>query len=254
MLKNKIKYIAGRRCDTTAVNPNDPCSSNPCWGESLCIVLEMELSRFECLCPITRKGKFCQSIIEDQISIQEPIKVVEGKVENATIDNELLKMEFQKFNSSFFDLIHLKTTTFASTTTPSVEIANITFTTTGLISETDFTKIDNFTQLETSTVATSLNRTLPFNATSKIATISLTTSLIESNYTTRPTNNTNLNITARGLVDMSNNYYDNNEPCNFNNCKLGKCLLNDTCECVYPAVGVFCDQIDECSVLNCINV
>ena len=201
----------------------------------------MELSRFECLCPISRKGKYCQTKIEQQHSTQLPIQVNEEKAENSTIDNQLLRTGFQKFNSSFFDLIHLKATTFA----PTVTIANITlpFTTTR---SKNLTKIDNFTRLETSTVATGLNRTyLLFNT---------TTSLNESNYrTTRPTN-TSLNITARGLIDMSNNYYDNNEPCNFNNCKLGKCLLNDTCECVYPAVGVFCDQIDECSVLNCLNV
>ncbi len=61
--------------------------------------------------------------------------------------------------------------------------------------------------------------------------------------------------TPRGLVDMT--YLHDplfSEPCNFNNCKLGKCLSNNTCECVYPAVGQYCDQIDECSVLNCKNV
>jgi len=61
--------------------------------------------------------------------------------------------------------------------------------------------------------------------------------------------------TPRGLVDIT--YVHDpmiREPCNFNNCKLGKCLFNNTCECVYPAVGQYCDQIDECSMLNCKNV
>jgi len=41
--------------------------------------------------------------------------------------------------------------------------------------------------------------------------------------------------------------------CNYNTCQLGKCLKNGTCECVHPAVGKYCDQIDECLVLKCVH-
>ncbi len=86
------------------------------------------------------------------------------------------------------------------------------------------------------------------------ATASARSFYLSKNSTAQAYSSQSLNITSRGLVDYSYNAFENNEPCNFNNCKLGKCLINDTCECAYPAVGKFCDQIDECSVLNCINV
>ena len=37
----------------------NPCSSNPCWAESTCILLNNELSAFKCDCPINRYGKYC---------------------------------------------------------------------------------------------------------------------------------------------------------------------------------------------------
>ncbi len=44
------------------------------------------------------------------------------------------------------------------------------------------------------------------------------------------------------------------ERCNYETCQLGKCLKNGTCECIYPAIGKFCDRIDECLILKCYNV
>lgn len=46
----------------------------------------------------------------------------------------------------------------------------------------------------------------------------------------------------------------NNSLCNFQTCQLGKCLSNGTCQCVRPAFGKYCDQIDECLILKCIHV
>lgn len=40
--------------------PNDVCSSNPCWGDSLCVVLVNDQTRFECVCSEQWTGKFCQ--------------------------------------------------------------------------------------------------------------------------------------------------------------------------------------------------
>lgn len=62
------------------------------------------------------------------------------------------------------------------------------------------------------------------------------------------------NVTTRGLYNTFVPTSDYQELCNYNTCQLGKCLPNGTCECVKPAVGKFCDQIDECLVLKCVNV
>lgn len=62
------------------------------------------------------------------------------------------------------------------------------------------------------------------------------------------------NVTTRGLYNTYVPNMDYQELCNYNTCQLGKCLPNGTCECVKPAVGKFCDQIDECLVLKCIHV
>ena len=64
-----------------------------------------------------------------------------------------------------------------------------------------------------------------------------------------------LNITTRAILNTFvpiSEFY--NEPCNFDTCQLGKCLKNGTCECIPPAIGKFCDHIDECLVLKCVNV
>ena len=44
------------------------------------------------------------------------------------------------------------------------------------------------------------------------------------------------------------------EPCNHNTCQLGRCLENGTCECIEPAVGKYCEKINECVFLKCSNV
>lgn len=58
------QFIAGKRCDTTTTDFSDPCSSNPCWGGSLCIISDSE--NFQCLCSRDRRGKYCQIRIADK--------------------------------------------------------------------------------------------------------------------------------------------------------------------------------------------
>lgn len=41
------------------IDKNDVCASNPCWGESLCILVENS-NTYRCLCPESRTGTFCQ--------------------------------------------------------------------------------------------------------------------------------------------------------------------------------------------------
>lgn len=67
-----------------------------------------------------------------------------------------------------------------------------------------------------------------------------------------PENNTFIPITKHPntFVPSSEMY----EACNYDTCQLGKCLKNGTCQCVHPAIGKFCDRIDECLVLKCVNV
>lgn len=62
------------------------------------------------------------------------------------------------------------------------------------------------------------------------------------------------NVTTRGIYNTFVPTSDYQELCNYNTCQLGKCLPNGKCECVKPAVGRFCDKIDECLVLKCIHV
>lgn len=46
----------------------------------------------------------------------------------------------------------------------------------------------------------------------------------------------------------------NVEPCNHNTCQLGRCLENGTCQCIEPAIGKYCEKINECIFLKCLHV
>jgi hypothetical protein len=47
---------------------------------------------------------------------------------------------------------------------------------------------------------------------------------------------------------------NNIEQCNHNTCQLGRCLENGSCECIEPAIGKYCERINECIFLKCIHV
>lgn len=44
------------------------------------------------------------------------------------------------------------------------------------------------------------------------------------------------------------------ELCNYSTCQLGKCLENGTCQCIEPAFGKYCEQINECLFVSCVHV
>lgn len=139
--------------------------------------------------------------------------------------------------------------------------------------ESDFseeTEIENLTSLLTSltslfTLSSDLVTTTPNLKPSTSSKIQLkTTTQINENLTNTKsifiqnvTNNTSTNKPKTKLISILNTFVpklDVQSECNYDTCQLGKCLSNGTCECVKPAFGKFCDQIDECLSLSCKHV
>lgn len=196
---------------------NDACSSNPCWGDSLCITLDNESKQFKCLCTSFRRGKYCH------IKLLGVNEAIEESTENST--------DFEQLTSLLSSLTDEATTATVTST--------ISTTTEGF----------NLTSLENSSLLNEeFNSTIQFNLTDWQnftgifnSTLELKIDLAENSSTRVPPNT---------FIPKS----DYQEKCNFDTCQLGKCLVNGTCECIKPAFGKFCDKIDECLVLNCVNV
>jgi hypothetical protein len=110
--------------------------------------------------------------------------------------------------------------------------------------------------LSTSMTTTSTKSLIPITTTKNItniekSTVSLKmlneTSVIIGKQTTLQDTMKNKTIVpiAESLSGLS---------CNYETCQLGKCLKNGSCECVSPAYGKYCDRINECLIIKCINV
>ena len=121
---------------------------------------------------------------------------------------------------------HLKSTNTSQTTSINV---STTITTTSTKSLIPVTTTKNVTNIEKSTVSLKM-----LNESSLVQTT--LQNLIH---------NSTLVAKAESLIVQS---------CNYESCQLGKCLKNGTCECVAPAYGKYCDRIDECLIIKCINV
>jgi hypothetical protein len=219
------KYITGKRCDRPAKDPNDACASNPCWGDSICIVLDSEARSFKCLCTIYRRGKYCQLRVNSQPS-------------------DTVMDYYSEYSSEFVD---------ATATSSSPSSSSASSTTLPTSSSSQLSKNLNEEALSNLKIYlfNSINRTISENS---------DRSKSDNFYhylavnTTKPSLMPQRNVTTRGLYNTFIPKSEYQGMCNYNTCQLGKCLTNGTCECVKPAVGKFCDQIDECLVLKCINV
>ncbi len=79
-----------------------------------------------------------------------------------------------------------------------------------------------------------------------------TTSLMTTTVTTKTTTLTEPTTTTADLRTFIpiNDF----EPCNHNTCQLGRCLENGTCQCIEPAIGKYCEKINECIFLKCVYV
>ena len=164
--------MAGRRCDRPSLRPNDACSSNPCWANSICITLDYETNIFKCLCPEFRHGKFCHLKLIDTILEENDENFDENLQKSTNIIEEEIEADLEQVMTS--------------------------------------------------------------------------DSSINSNI---------LSINSSDQIASSDsNDFPILKKCSFENCQLGKCLRNGTCECLPPAFGENCDRIDECLVLKCVNV
>jgi hypothetical protein len=236
-----FKYITGKRCDRGTKDPNDACSSNPCWGDSICIVLENEHHSFKCLCTSSRNGKYCQLL---RAGNGQESELDYGEQYSSEVETEKVEI-VEKLR--------------ADETSPDLENQASSTPQSNLKGDT----LNNLKIL----FLNSMNRTI---AEEKLKNYSLILGEDENgnisrfdgtdflydpdlNGTTKP-NYKQRNVTTRGLYNTYVPTSDYHELCNYNTCQLGKCLENGTCECVKPAIGKFCDQIDECLVLKCVNV
>lgn len=236
MSQNKIsqlKFITGKRCDRGTKDPTDACASNPCWGDSICIVLETD-NHFKCLCSGSRRGKYCQTQINEAPSSYDY--------------NEQYSFESEGSSSGVaaeIEMITQRADQTEASTTPGLQ-SNL--------------KGDAFSNLKNILLhGSKMNRTIADAALRNYSRLLgqdeagriLNETVV---MVTKPVSYKQRNVTTRGLYNTFVPTSDYQELCNYNTCQLGKCLSNGTCECVKPAVGKFCDQIDECLVLKCVHV
>jgi hypothetical protein len=78
---------------------------------------------------------------------------------------------------------------------------------------------------------------------------STSTEVVTSNNETSTKKSTSTTSPLNSFVPSKNI-----EPCNHNTCQLGRCLENGLCQCIEPAIGKYCEKINECIFLRCLHV
>lgn len=268
------KFITGRKCDRPSSDQNDPCLSNPCWGDSLCIVTNVNTKEFKCICSNFRRGKYCHvRLIGPTMLIDKndpvPVPHINSKLNsnnnnnnNNKINNNINKNKIMNNN----DLAKIAATfykTFGSSSTrmPELTPANQRYpvsmfdknarpllTINNMANNRQIvSKLNGMKLMQQNSNMFNTSRILIKDTVSNDRLHAMKPNVDAIKFNVHQKLNTS---TLNTFVPKMENV----GPCNYDTCQLGKCLDNGTCECVHPAIGKYCDRIDECLILKCVYV